>query len=358
MNQITVAATPRLDAFVDQVLPPDMAADLYKSLSHIKPEVFKRNLANALMANPALMGYHPSLVYREVSKAAGLSLLLDPQLGEAYIIEAYNYKSKRKEPQLRIGYRGLLKLARQTGNVTTIYAHAVHEKDDVEVDQGFPKVFHHRPKLFSDRGPVLGYVAIIAFKDGTFDFEPMPLPEILSIRDRSDAWKAFKAGQIKSTPWNTDEGEMCRKTVLRRLSKRQDLSPEYRQAVQIEDEAEFPTMVAGVANAPQIGRDAGPPLLAADTAPPQGDLTVSPERGNAEEAAAEDTGPPDDGAPPVGDRPDWLKELDAALSGCEDAASLHEEQLRVMAPMKDKVSRQEWAEAEIILQEHIKRVSG
>ena len=240
MNQVVVADRPsRLDEYRVQVLPPERARDLYSSLpSHIKPAVFERNLVNALMANPSLMEYDPRLIFREVSKAAGLGLLLDPLLGEGYIVTAYNYKTRKTEPQLRVGYKGMNKLARQAGNVAGIYAHEVHALDDVECDLGFPKVFHHRPKLFGDRGDIIGYVALITFKDGTFDFEPMSVDQCQGIRDRSDAWKAFKDGKIKSTPWSTDESEMSKKTVLRRLMKRQDQSPELANAIRIEDEAE------------------------------------------------------------------------------------------------------------------------
>lgn len=237
MNQIVKAS--KLDEYRIAVLPPERARDLYNSLpSHIKPAVFERNLVNALMANPALMDYDPRLIFREVSKAAGLGLLLDPLLGEAYIVTAYNYKTKKTEPQLRVGYKGMNKLARQAGNVAGIYAHEVHALDDIECDLGFPKVFHHKPKLFVDRGPIIGYVALVAYKDATFDFEPMSLEQCLGIRDRSDGWKAYKAEKIKSTPWASDESEMCKKTVLRRLMKRQDQSPELVRAFQIEDEAE------------------------------------------------------------------------------------------------------------------------
>ncbi len=242
MNQL-VAQPSRIDEYRIAVLPPERARDLYTSLpSHIKPAVFERNLVNALMANPSLMEFDPRLIFREISKAAGLGLLLDPILGEGYIVVAYNYKSQKKEPQLRVGYKGMCKLARQAGNVSGIYAHEVHALDAVECDLGFPKIFHHRPKLFCDRGDIVGYVATVTFKDGTFDFEPMSVDQCQGIRDRSDAWKAFKANLIKSTPWATDEAEMSKKTALRRLMKRQEQSPELAEAIRIEDEAEHPEM--------------------------------------------------------------------------------------------------------------------
>ncbi len=243
LNAIVEHKPTKLDEYRVQVLPPERAHELWRSMpSHIKPAVFERNLMNALMANPSLMDFDPRLIFREVAKAAALGLLLDPILGEGYIVTAYNYKTRKVEPQLRVGYKGMNKLARQSGNVANIYAHEVHALDDVECDLGFPKVFHHRPRLFGDRGDLIGYVAIITFKDGTFDFEPMSKEQCLGIRDRSDAWKAFVEKKIKSTPWSTDEVEMSKKTVLRRLMKRQEQSPELANALRIEDEAEHPNL--------------------------------------------------------------------------------------------------------------------
>lgn len=210
-----VAQIPRVspvDQFVGEVLPPERRTSLFSGLpSHIKPAVFERNLVNAVMANPNLMKYDPRLVYREVSKAAGLGLLLDPQLGEAYILEAYNYKTKSTEPQLRVGYRGLNKLARQSGEIDQLYAHEVYSADYVECELGDQKKLIHKPILFSDRGEIVGYYAVVKYKNGETDFEPMSVKQVHDIRDRSDAWKAFAAGKIKSTPWSTDEEEMAKK---------------------------------------------------------------------------------------------------------------------------------------------------
>lgn len=251
MSNLAVIQKSPIEEFLNDVLPADRLEDLSRSLpAHIKPAVFQRNLLNALMTNPDLMNHSPGLVFREVSKAAGLGLLLDPQLGETYIIVGYNYKTRRQEPQLRIGYKGLTKLARQSGAVSLIYAHEVHANDFVDCDLGADKRLVHKPKLFTDRGEIIGYYAVIKFRDGEFDFEPMDVPEIRRIRDRTDAYQAFKSDKIKSTPWATDEAEMAKKTVIRRLMKRAPQSPEMAEALQIEDSADYavtsrPTALSG-----------------------------------------------------------------------------------------------------------------
>lgn len=239
MNAVTTAQPTKLDQFRMEILPPDRRQELFSGMPpHVRPERFERNLVNALMQNTWLLQHDPRLIFREVSKAAALGLYLDPQLGEAYLIESWNGKTKRKEPQLRVGYRGLIKLGRQSGEISMIYAHEVNENDFLDVDQGAEKKLIHKPKLFSDRGPVIGYYAVVKYKDGDFDFEPLSIPQAHKIRDRSDGWKAFSEGKIKSTPWATDEEEMSKKTVIRKLAKRIPQSPELAEAIRIEDAAE------------------------------------------------------------------------------------------------------------------------
>ena len=232
-------ALTMLDHIHKAVLTEERRKEIVATLpAHIPIDRFERNVANAFMANPDLVRADPALVFRELAGLAGLGLLLDPQLGEAYLILGWNGKTQRNEPQRRVGYRGLIKLARQSGEVKQIYAHEVREKDHMVCRLGTDKVLDHQPNIFGDRGPVVGYYAVVKYSDGTTDFEPMSIADIHGIRDRSDAWKAFKANKIKTTPWFTDEEEMAKKTVMRRLVKRVPQSPELTEALAAEDRAE------------------------------------------------------------------------------------------------------------------------
>lgn len=221
--------------YIADVLPPGKSEDVYASLpAHVSPARFERNLANALMREPKLLKVDPRVVYREVCKIAALGLVLDPQLGEAYLIADRN-----NDVQARIGYRGLIKLTRQSGEVASIYAQDICEHDQTRIRMGTDKVLEHEPDFMKPRGSVGAYYAVIRFKDGSSDFEVMSLAEVHAIRDRSDAWKAYKRGLIKSTPWGTDEGEMAKKTVLRRLLKRCPMSPDLADVLAREDEADM-----------------------------------------------------------------------------------------------------------------------
>lgn len=228
--------TTKVDVFIGEVLPPERLDLITATLpAHVKPERFQRNLTVAITQHPDLLNCDPVAVFNEVSKAAALGLYLDPQLGEAYLITGWDSKAGRKAPQLRLGYRGLIKLARQSGQITRAYAHEVCENDPCKVTLGTEKTLYHEPDFSRPRGKVLFYYAVAHFADGEVDFEPMPLEKIYAIRERSDGWRAYKAGKIKSTPWATDEEEMAKKTVLRRLLKRLPQSPELAEALRIED---------------------------------------------------------------------------------------------------------------------------
>lgn len=263
MNRAATIYKPsRADVFIGQVLPPDRLHDVVSSMpAHVKPERFQRNLVTAITQHPRLLECDPIQVFNEVSKAAALGLYLDPQLGEAYLITGFS--NGRYVPQLRLGYRGLIKLARQSGEVSDVYAHDVCANDKFKMTLGTDKAIYHEPDYQTDRGEIGLYYAVVKFSNGATDFEPMSIKEIHRIRDRSDGWKAFKAGKIKSTPWATDEGEMSKKTVLRRLLKRMPQSPELADALRIED-AEYsdppnlpqrPTLASRLA--PAIGKRDG-----------------------------------------------------------------------------------------------------
>lgn len=236
-EQIERKATP-VEAYASQVIGDDArAADLYRALpGHIPPARFQRNLVNLLMQKPEMLRYEPRLVYREVSKAAALGLMLDPQLGEGYIVPVWNAKAGRSEPELRCGYRGLIKLARQSGDIANIYPGEVRENDHFLADEGTERRLEHQPDYRRPRGDPDCYYAVVIYKDGTKDFEVMDMDSIFEVREKSDAWRAFQAGKIKSTPWATDQGEMCKKTVLRRLLKRVPQSPDLADALSLEND--------------------------------------------------------------------------------------------------------------------------
>lgn len=334
MNQVATTNKPtKLDQMRMEILPPDRERDFFASLpAHVKPERFMRNLDNALMSNPDLMECDARLIFREVSKAAALGLYLDPQLGEAYLITAWNGKKKRKEPQLRIGYRGLIKLGRQSGEISQIYAHEVHANDTFKAVLGDDKKLIHEPDIFGERGPIVGYYAVVKYKDGDTDFEPLTIAQAHSIRDRSDGWKAFQAGKIKSTPWGTDDVEMSKKTAIRRLTKRIPQSPELAEAIRIEDAAEHPEF--STAPSLQPPRPPAPPTHHLEHHDEITDIDsdedyveqemADPETGEVADEQVDDEAAPEAGDNAEDDTTEFFERLESKMAEAEDEASIEE----------------------------------
>jgi recombination protein RecT len=377
MNAVTTttAAKPTaLDKLRMEILPPERAQTFYAGMpAHVKPERFMRNLDIALMQNTDLMQCDARLIFREISKAAALGLYLDPQLGEAYLIVGWNGKAKRKEPQLRIGYRGLIKLGRQSGEISQIYAHEVHANDIFKASLGDDKKLIHEPDIFGDRGSIVGYYAVVKYKDGDSDFEPLTIAQAHAIRDRSDGWKAFQAGKIKSTPWSTDELEMSKKTVIRRLVKRIPQSPELAEAARIEDSAEY----HDVAPTPAL-QPPRPPVPPAFQIGQQEDVTdIEHEDAGVEEHAeaevvdeetgevidqreiVEETGEQTDAVMDGGDTiGEYFERMDAAMSEAKDAADIAEVWTEFDPLARFEGDEENQALATSIKRRHVQRVGG
>lgn len=226
-------------AFLEDVFSGQRVNEIAAALSNAMPiEAFKASVSSAVMNNPDLINCKPGLLFREVIRIARLGLAFDQQLGEAFLIAAWNKDSRKKDmPQARVGYRGLMKLARNEG--VQMYAHEVRANDEFECILGIEHKLVHKPKVFAtDRGDVIGFYAVAKLKDAEPDFEPMSQAEVDAIRDRTEAYKAFLNKKIQSTPWSTDPVEMGKKTVIRRLCKRLPMGPKMSAAIAIEDDAE------------------------------------------------------------------------------------------------------------------------
>lgn len=179
---------------------------------HLTPERMTQVAMVATMQTPLLLDCTQESVINCVLKCSQLGLIPDPFLGEAYLIPFRNNKKNVYECTLIPGYRGLVKLARQSGEISTIYAQVVHKKDEFDFHFGDNPEIKHHPYVGPDGpGEFVAAYAIAKFKDGQIQREVMLKREIDLIRGRS---KSSNNG-----PWVTDYEEMAKKTVIRRLFK-------------------------------------------------------------------------------------------------------------------------------------------
>lgn len=183
----------------------------------------RRIIGAAFARNPSLTKCKPQSVYLAVHQAVQLGLEPGGALGHAYLVP-YG-----EECQFIIGYKGLIALARRSGEIETIEAHVVYEGDAFDVEFGTSPAVRHRPNMKGDRGAIVCVYAMAKMKGGGQQVEVMSVSDVNLIRGRS---ASAKRG---SSPWSTDYEEMARKTVVRRLCKYLPLTIEMSDVYDAED---------------------------------------------------------------------------------------------------------------------------
>lgn len=139
--------------------------------------------------------------------------------------------------QFQTDYKGEIKLAKKysINPIKDIYAKLVREGDDFEesITSG-KQTINFKPKPFND-GEILGAFAIVLFQDGSMLYETMSKKDIEAVREGFSKAK-------NSAAWTKTYGEMCKKTVLRRLCKLIELdfdSVEQKQTYDESSDCEF-----------------------------------------------------------------------------------------------------------------------
>lgn len=192
-----------------------MTPEFQKALpGHITADRFVRTAQTAIALTRNIDKVtNPQSLLAACTQAATDGLILDGR--EAALVVDYK-GNVRYQPMMR----GLLKLAYQSGQIKSLVVEPVRDKDYFEHEPtNATKPITHKVDHRQDRGEAYAVYAIAELVSGGIVHEVMSVADVNRIRDRSDAYKAFKADKIKSTPWSTDWTEMARKTVFRRISK-------------------------------------------------------------------------------------------------------------------------------------------
>ncbi len=195
---------------------------------HLTPAKMVKIALIACSRAPALYECTQASLLQSIMKSAELGLdCTGGVLGEGYLIPFRNNKSGNRECQFIPGYRGFIKLARQSKQIKRIEAQIVYEKDTFEFALGLEQKCCHKPYIDGDRGKIKCVYAIAELSDDSTQLEFMTISDVNKIKARS---KAKSSG-----PWVTDFGEMARKTVVRRLAKYLPLSPELANAFEADN---------------------------------------------------------------------------------------------------------------------------
>lgn len=217
MKNLLERSWPRIAAVIGNNLSPQRLYQMYVSTINREPQLANCGVESVLSCfmKCAALGLEPSNV---------------DGLGRAYILPYgnKNYRTGQKEATLIIGYKGMLDLARRSGQIRDISARAVHEGDEFAYSYGLNEDIRHVP--CAKPGKLTHVYMIANFKDGGHYFQVMNADEIEAAAKRSPSY-----GKAVS-PWKSDYEAMAKKTVIRRAFPYLPVSVEARDAAASDDQ--------------------------------------------------------------------------------------------------------------------------
>lgn len=244
------------------LLEQNRAAIAQACAKHLDVNRLSRLALTELRKTPDLLQCAPMSVVASVMQAAQLGLELGGPLGRAYLVPYNNRKTKRKECQLIIGYKGMIDLALRSGMVETVEGYPVFDGDEFDYELGLNRRLRHLPTGEDDPAKLTHAYAIVRFKGGGVLFTVLTRKAIDAIRRRSPG--------ANRGPWVEHFAEMAVKSAIRRIFKFTPASPELARAIAFEDHAE-----AGISPTEVIDAD----LVTPDDQPTTTDETVPPRAG-------------------------------------------------------------------------------
>ena len=221
----------------NEIVKRDKPAQLVKMLersfasalpTHVTKEHFARALLTEFRRVPKLAQCTQSSLGAGVLTFAQLGLMIGVN-GAGWLIPFKN-KSDDLEATVVIGYQGLIDLCYRSGMVESIFADVVYANDDFTYEQGLEQKLRHVPKLDGSRGEPYCAYAIARIKDSN-----TPVFVVLSKDEIENVKRSSPGAKSSQSPWQGDfEGEMWKKTAIRRLAKLLPKSIELHNALDIE----------------------------------------------------------------------------------------------------------------------------
>ncbi len=191
--------------------------------AHVPVERFVRTTLTAVQTNPQLMQADRRTLFAAATKAAQMGLMPDGREGAIVTF--------KDQAQWMPMVAGIMKLVRNSGEISTWSVQAVYENDQFDFCLGDDEHITHKPTLAS-RGKMIAVYSIVTMKDGEKSREVMSVEDVEAIRRRS------RSGQ--AGPWVTDFAEMAKKTVVRRHAKRLPLSTDIDGVIREDDDLFMP----------------------------------------------------------------------------------------------------------------------
>lgn len=186
----------------------------------------------SLSKNDLLRACIPQTVQEAIINVAAVGLSLNPAYGYAYLVPDSIKTSSGllKVCQLRISFKGLMKIATDSGSIKWVKAEVVKQNDQFTYKGPCEKP-EHNMHPFGDRGATVGVYCVAKTADGDY---------LTDIMDMAEINKCKNAAKTKVV-WDAWFEEMAKKAIIKRASKQWPLgdgAERFHHAAEIVNEAE------------------------------------------------------------------------------------------------------------------------
>ena len=290
--------------------------------SHISFEQFERVVMMAVQKDPKLLQTDQRTLLLECQKAAADGLKPDGR--EGVLVRRWNKDLGCEAATWQPMVAGLMKLARNSGEIVSINAHIVYKGEKFSVILGDEeRIEHERDMALVDTAPPIAVYAVVKLKSGELVREVLTAGQVEKIRDVNKYWA--------KGPWGGPfKEEMWKKSAIRRVYKRLPSSTDR------ETEARLQSAVERVDDV--IDHQTDEPIDL--TAPPRPTSKLDALEHSATEAVDEETGEITEtsAADGSGAAQDDAGTIFAALAKCtkpKDIADMQNE--KALGPVIDKL---------------------
>jgi len=186
----------------------------------------------ALNKNTMLQQCAPQSLQEAITNVAAIGLTLNPAYGYAYLVPDSIKAGNQwiKVCQLRVSFKGLVKIAIDSGAIKFVRAEIVKQNDKFTYN-GPMAAPVHQMNPFADRGETVGAYCIAKTADGEC------LTDVMSIADINKIREAAKQDGV----WKKWPEEMAKKAIIKRASKQWPLgngADRFNNAVQVVNDME------------------------------------------------------------------------------------------------------------------------
>ncbi len=212
-----------------QAMEPQLKAALP---ARISVEKFTRVALQGIQTHKdknKLLGANRQTLYNSISKAATDGLQLDGR--EAALTVFHNKDTKEDEVVYMPMTQGLVKLARNSGEIKNIIAEVVYSKDFFQFTIGEDEKPKHKPNWFDeDRGEPVGVWALVSLDNGEHIHAILPKSKVMKIASKSK--NSYQYDPAKGLYFD----EWWKKTAVKNVLKYAPKSTELENLIAHDDE--------------------------------------------------------------------------------------------------------------------------